>query len=386
VFNKDSNPFELTAAGQIPNSGVLSSRHHKVLMQAQAQAAAAAAYANGSGSGSVTSRSRITRGSKADKDSLSDYASDSGTAPIPTPEPAMSGHHTHITCASAFLTTSSNIMKRYQQLLLETKENKDTKNASDGVASGGSRKRGSERGSAGQSSSMYLSASVPHFFNQTITQRKLSFHEHIKLCYCNIILYYCNITNGSVALDDANCRSDMLSIITAMKNSMTGPRSAPTAVGTNNATADMEVDAEVKTEVGVTSVSTAASAGIAPANDSNDGAIATQTDVIATSSTGTSTGPCSAAEMDVKRFKSFHPTLALVRTSDRHIQVDTSVFYCGSYVDVYVCLSNDRLPGVLITAVTPTEIIIKAKNGVRRSFFINQIVNKRVVLSASDSI
>jgi hypothetical protein len=175
LFTKDSNPFQLTAAGQIPATGVLSSKHHKVLMQAQAQAAAAGAAAAGGGGGG--SRSRITRGSKADKDNLSDYASDSGVAPI-EPTAPMNGHHTHISSACCFLTTSSNIMRRYQQLLLETDKDKDKDKASakDGVASNGngngSRKRSSERGSAGQSSSMYISASIPHFFNQNIVQSK----------------------------------------------------------------------------------------------------------------------------------------------------------------------------------------------------------------------
>lgn len=178
LFSADSNPFQLTAAGQIPNTGVLSSRHHKILMQAQAQAAAAAAAANGASGGG--GRSRVTRGSKADKDNLSDYASDTGITPIPEPAAVMAGRHTHLTCAAAYLTTCSNVMKRYQQLLLETgaaKDGKDGKSSGGGKNGdsgngGGSRKRSSDKAGAGQSSSMYISSSIPHFFNQTITQRK----------------------------------------------------------------------------------------------------------------------------------------------------------------------------------------------------------------------
>lgn len=212
------------------------------------------------------------------------------------------------------------------------------------------------------------------------------------------VVYVCYL-----ALDDASCRSDMLAIITAMKSNMTGARSGATAGGTNEdttpATAGVVKDEAATATAGSSGDSVLAGASDTASTASFDAAGGTSGVAVAaqTLTVGTTTGASSdtaadagddgtPAERQVKRFRTEHPTLALVRTSDRHIQIDTDVFYCGCFVDVYVSSSNDRLLGALITVVTPTEVVFKARNGVRRSVFIHQLVHRRVVLSASGSV
>lgn len=374
VFDSNSNPFELTAAGQIPlDTLTLSSKHMKTLMQAQMAAALASNSNSSRGSGS-----RVTRGNRAhdSKDNLTDYSSDVGTGSMGGCAPKITSH-THISCASAFLTSSSNVMKRYQQLLLESKDkNGDSDGSGEGSSNGnsgqqsnsssnGSRKRSSDR-SAGASSSMYFAPNVPHFFSANI----------------------------NLALDDAACRRDMLGIITALREN-SGRAAAAACMPTptegdqsGEGSADRDRDsssAEVKNEGTAMETDGCEASEVAEPAEGVE-----EADPRRKRARLQDGEEQSRPQQEQKQEKKQEQTsdrrrdaCALVRTSDRHVQIDNEVYYCGCKVDILFVVSNERLVGGLITAITPHEIVIKCRDSIRRCVYVKHIVTRRVVVSPS---